>query len=105
LAAVVLVRRESVVVPRLINLLPADVPISELLEMNFRETRHFQRLIAKAFGEPMPTGWLKTWRERERNLLKARSQDTPFYQLDLPATSRPQKEAGRRLVDLMKAIL
>jgi len=105
LAAVVLVRRESVAVPRLTSLLPADVPISELLEMNFHEARHFQQLIAKAFGEPMPTDWLKTWRERERDLLKARSQDTAFYQLDLPATSRPQEEVGRRLVDLMKAIL
>jgi hypothetical protein len=105
LAAVVLVRRDSVEMPRLINLLPEDIPITELLEMNFYEARHFQRLIDKAFGEPMPIGWLKTWREREHILLKARSQDTPFYRLDLPITSKSQEDMGRRLIDLMKAIL
>lgn len=105
LAAVVLVRREAVDTPRLTSLLSGDVPVNELLEMNFNEARHFQRLMTRISGEPMPSGWLEDWRERERNLIEDRSKDTSFYQLDLPVASRPQESMGRKLVDLIMTII
>lgn len=61
-----------------------DVPVGDLIEMNFHEARHFLNLVRKNQALPNFTSWLAEWQTNEYALLEQRTKEIPVYLLKRP---------------------
>lgn len=104
LAGIVILRKGQESLPRLTRLPEEEVPVPDLVDMNFGEARHFVRLVEADPSNRPPSGWLESWRRREAEALEARRHDTPFYRLDLPK-GRSDPTVGGALVELLESVL
>lgn len=84
---------------RLRRISPDRVPIGHLLEMNFREAAHFERLAGRVRG--LPDGWRREWRAREQAALERLRKGIAFYELSLPESGRSPGDLAGELVDLL----
>ncbi|HMD89731.1 MAG TPA: hypothetical protein VKF38_11265 [Anaerolineaceae bacterium] len=80
-----------------------DLPgfVNELLEMNFKETRHFLNLVNKSRAVPDSTAWLSAWKKREQVLIENRLAEIPAYQLHLPDITSRRKTLQPALLELL----
>lgn len=99
LAAVVVLAKSRPDSARLRRISPDRVPIGHLLEMNFREAAHFERLAGRVRG--LPDGWRREWRAREQAALERLRKGIAFYELSLPESGRSPGDLAGELVDLL----
>jgi len=85
-AGLVLLNRTATTAPSLVSLSPEDLPVDDLIKMNFGEARHFLHLLAKSQAVPNLPDWQADWQECERRLLRNRMMEFPIYSLELPRT-------------------
>ncbi len=79
--------------------------MDELIGMNFREARHFRRLVDLGPEGPPAEGWLSSWQERERELLEARLLEARIFRLDLPRGIIPQRAEIESLLVEFEALM
>ena len=78
--------------------------VDELLEMNFKETEHFIRLVKKIRDSGLPENWLEEWKARERKLVQDNLLPASIHWLDLPG--RPDVgTTGIELVERISSLL
>ena len=65
-------------------IIPDELPVSALIEMNFSEARHFLNLIRKNSSITDFNSWLVEWQHKEHALLEGRLQEIPVYLLKRP---------------------
>ena len=97
--ALVNLTRANVPAPRLRLLGLDESPLDELIEMNFREARHFLSLLEKAKAVPDLEAWISQWKARERLLLEKRLQEIPVYLLELPMQTASPKAYRQALAE------
>jgi len=83
-AIILLERDPSAQHPHLSPLETGELPLDELIAMNFYEARYFLKLLQKCRAIADFPAWLQAWQERERALLGERLQEIPAYRLKLP---------------------
>lgn len=81
-----------------------EIPLDELIEMNFFEARHFIHLMEKAGFWAIHTGALENWRGSERRMLAELAERVPFWRLSIPASGRVAPD-HRSLGDLLEQAL
>ena len=97
-AAVILLERSPIQLPHLKRLSSDEMPLGDLIEMNFWEARHFIALVKQAGVFADPDNWIRQWRLDEYNLLSKRLEEISAYTLELP------QEVGRPLEFKQKLI-
>jgi hypothetical protein len=84
---------------------PGDVPVNSLIDMNFREARHFLNLVRKNQSVTNFTSWLASWQTAEYSLLEKRTKDIPVYVLkrpkDVETLNTFQGSLMEKIVDLI----
>lgn len=84
-AAIILLERDpSAQRPHLSPMEAGELPLDQLIAMNFYEARYFLNLLKKCNATADFPAWLRSWQERERALLGERLQEIPTYRLMLP---------------------
>jgi len=90
---------------KLINIDPHEVPVGDLIDMNFYEARHFLNLVRKNQAVPNYTSWLAKWKNNEYALLAHRTQEIPVYLLRRPGDVKTlasfQDDMMKKMVDLI----
>ena len=85
---------------------PQDVPVGDLIEMNFSEARHFLNLIRKNQALSNFASWLVEWQQNEQALLEERTKEIPVYLLKRPGDVRTlssfQDALMEKMVDLVQ---
>ncbi|HSF83897.1 MAG TPA: hypothetical protein VLA49_21890 [Anaerolineales bacterium] len=104
-AVIILKRGHSKHRPSLQRLAEDEIPLDELISMNFYEARHFLNLLHKCQAIANLSAWLQSWQEREQTLLQARLQEIPVYRLDLPSKIRSPKSFRTLLVEELRGLL
>jgi hypothetical protein len=105
LAAVLLLERGRIEAMELQMVEDRDSLVKQLLSMNFREARHFKRLIEKhVVGEGIAQWW-EDWRSTERELLSGILAKIPLYRLRLPLQARSPETENVELVAALEALL
>lgn len=84
LAGLVILERANVAEPQLIRLQPDEVPVEDLIEMNFGEARHYRKLLAKSLDRADVDMLFDQWQEAELMLLSQRIKETNVYLLKRP---------------------
>jgi hypothetical protein len=102
-AGVILLSRGSVKHPEITKIDENALPLDEILDMNFSESRYFLKLMNRVGGNA--PGWDAAWVNRERELLESWSRSTPFYKLELPSEVVPDKVFRDQLVELLTTLL
>jgi hypothetical protein len=87
LAGLVILQQDWIDAPQLIRLQPGDVPVMELIEMNFSEARHYRNLLAKNHPKQDVERLFDDWQASELNLLTQRIEETQVYLLKRPIDS------------------
>jgi len=104
-AVIILKRGHSTQRPGLQPLAENELPLDELIAMNFSEARHFLNLLEKRQAIADHSTWLQGWQEHERRLLQARLQEIPVYRLELPGKIRSHASFRSMLVAELTALL
>jgi hypothetical protein len=103
-AFIILKRSPGIQNPRLRQLPMNDIPVDELVDMNFQEARHFIKLLNKGYFLRDPLTWLEKWQATERELLIQRLEEIPVYTLELrnqlPNSQQLRSELVKKLADL-----
>jgi hypothetical protein len=84
-AGLVILQREDVSQPVLHRLAADEVPIDDLLKMNFNEARHYLDLTRPCLPAVEWQALVDDWRQREKDILEQFVQSTPVYKLGIPA--------------------
>jgi hypothetical protein len=84
---------------------PEDLPLDELVGMNFYEARHFIDLVRATHGNAVPSNWLQGWKDRERSLLHDYLQNASVYELDLPRKARSHEQFGQQVLMSLEPLL
>jgi hypothetical protein len=98
-------RNPSVQRPNLRSVPLGELPLGELIAMNFYEARHFSNLVQKNVAVPDFAAWLEGWQGREWALLQARLQEIPVYRLELPGEVRSPAAFRHALVDQLTGLV
>lgn len=87
------------------HILPNELPVSALIEMNFSEARHFLNLIRKNRSITDFNSWLAEWQHKEHALLEGLLREIPVYLLkrpvDVQALSSFQDTLMEKITDLV----
>ncbi len=83
----------------------AEDPAGELLAVNFRERRHFSRLLRRTSGVQIADAILHDWRRRERALLDRIVAAHAVYELRIPERPNSGLELARELSAKLKELL
>lgn len=83
-AALLLLEKNNSEDLKLIKIEPSEVPVSELIDMNFGEARHFLDMVRKCQVVPNFTTWFNDWQEKEQTLLREHINKTPVYSMLRP---------------------
>ena len=86
-AALVVLQRGEVSQPVLRQLLPEQVPIDDLLAMNFDEARNYLELTNRSLSAPAWISMVEQWRRNEQTVLQQVVQRIPVYTLIIPQLS------------------
>jgi hypothetical protein len=105
LAALILLRRTDIRRPVLKRIDFKDLPLDELIGMNFFEARHFIQLVESSPGDVVPSCWLDQWKDRERTLLGDVLRNASIYTLELPLQSGGSTPYGQEVLDLVTSLL
>ncbi|MDR3575592.1 MAG: hypothetical protein P4L50_17165 [Anaerolineaceae bacterium] len=83
-----------------------DVPglVTELLEMNFGEARHYIHLVNKSRAVSDSTAWLSAWQKREQLLIENRLAEMPAYQLHIPEMAPNRNFSQPALLELLAGL-
>jgi hypothetical protein len=84
LAGLVILQQDLVDTPQLVRLQPDDVPVMDLIEMNFGEARHYRNLLAKNHTKQDVERLFDDWQASELHLLTKRIEETRVYLLKRP---------------------
>jgi hypothetical protein len=104
-AALVLLKRGDIPAPELLPIQPDAEVVEGLLEMNFYEARHFQKLLQTNLSPSRADPLIAAWREREQNILEAWIQQVPVYQLVLPTRRLPREQMARQVNEQISALI
>jgi len=89
-AFILLARNPSIQEPVLLPIRQDELPVQDLVTMNFYEARYFLQLLEKSHALPDITAWVNKWQAIETVLLRSCLSQIPVYQLSLPAqVTRP----------------
>jgi hypothetical protein len=80
---------------------PQDVPVGDLIEMNFSEAQHFLNLIRKNQALSNFASWLVEWQQNEQALLEERTKEIPVYLLKRPGDVRTLSSFQDALMEIM----
>jgi hypothetical protein len=105
LGALIILERAPIAEVEFSQLSGGEIPVDELLRMNFTEARHFIRLVQPFSGQGFDRGWLEEWKERESDLLRSYSRRSPVYRLRLPQDVSRKDGIGVRLLQLLEPVL
>jgi hypothetical protein len=105
LAGLVILQQDRIDAPQLFHLQPDDVPVMDLIEMNFDEARHFRNLLAKNHSKQDVERLFDDWQASELNLFTQRIEETPVYLLTRPidgsGTADTRRSFVRQVADLI----
>jgi hypothetical protein len=101
-AAILLLERANVPIPKLISVDDLSGAVNGLLEMNFGEARHFLSLLQKS--RTLDEHWLAAWKEDERTLLARILDEIPVYRLALPF-SQSSDEVKTTLLPILEKLV
>jgi len=82
--AIILLARDDITHPKLIEVNQAPDYVNELLQMNFSEANHFIDLVSKQKSKKFINQWVGSWRKKEYELLIDRLKNIPHFRLLLP---------------------
>jgi hypothetical protein len=103
-AALILLERSAEKEPKLVPLAGDEIPVDDLIAMNFYEARYFCHLVELA-GQPETSGLLAAWKQREHNLLRVYAKAIPAYRLLLPGKNFADPQMGKDMLQLLEPIL
>ncbi len=83
-AGLVVLERGDVEQPHLRQIRPEQVPVDDLLAMNFGEAHHYLDLVGKCLPVDEWHTLVEEWRQREKAVLQQLVQQIPVYSLTLP---------------------
>ena len=104
-AVIILKRDSSSQRPALQRLAEDEIPLGELIAMNFYEARHFLNLLQKCQAIAYYPAWLRSWQEHELTLLQARLTEIPVYRLELPSKITSPESFRSMLVEELTGLL
>ncbi len=104
IAAIILLKRTERSHPSIERISPTDIPVGEVLNMNFFEARHFCRLLEKNLGIPQATDRITAWKAREQELLIERLAETPVYWMGVPYRNKAPADLGDELLRLLEPL-
>jgi len=104
-AVIILKRDSSSQRPALQRLAEDEIPLGELIAMNFYEARHFLNLLQKCQAIAYYPAWLRSWQEHELTLLQARLTEIPVYRLELPSKIPSPESFRSMLVEELTGLL
>lgn len=98
LAALIILQQDLVSEPQLVRLQPDQVPVKDLIEMNFGEARHYRNLLEKSNARLDVEGLFDDWQSNELKLLTQRIKETPVYLLKRPPVGSESSDFRRSFV-------
>jgi len=103
--AVILLERSPIQSPHLKRLSSGEIPLDDLIEMNFWEARHFIALVKQAHVFSDPDTWIGQWRLDEYNLLSKRLEEISAYTLELPQEAERTLEFKQKLIAIIDQLI
>jgi len=103
--AVILLERSAIQLPQLKRLSSDEMPLDDLIEMNFWEARHFIALVKQAGVFTDPDTWIRQWRLDEYNLLSKRLEEISAYSLELPQAVGRTLEFKKKLIAIIDQLV
>jgi hypothetical protein len=103
--AVILLERSAIQLPQLKLLSSDEMPLDDLIEMNFWEARHFIALVKQAGVFTDPDTWIGQWRLDEYNLLSKRLEEISAYSLELPQAVGRTLEFKQKLIAIIDQLV
>jgi len=97
----ILLSREDVNTPSLVENNNLDLAVDELVEMNFFEARHFIHLVKKA--GVYSDSWYQQWYNREKTNLRDFLSKVPLYTLRLP--KRSTTNSNQKVLSIFEEIV
>jgi hypothetical protein len=104
-AGILVLKRSDIEEPSLTKLSPDEDLLEDLLDMNFREAKHFLQLVQKNRAVQDFQAWLSEWMSREKALLETILPLIPTYTLKLPSKISPSKFQRATLVKQLAQIV
>ncbi len=101
-AAILLLERDQISKPELVEITNKELAVEELIEMNFYEARHFISLMKKSgkYSE----SWFKKWYSLEKDQLKQILSTIPVYKFVLPYYSDNAKQSKELLESINELV-
>jgi hypothetical protein len=90
---------------RLERLAADQVPLMDVLQVNFNEARHFIRLVGASPCPPTERDWLEAWQAREEKLLRDIVEKRPVYRLWIPPASGDKRLFARGLAEMLGELM
>ena len=104
-AGILFLRRSDIREPQLLRLEYEPALLQELLEMNFREARHYLHLVEKTQAASGFSGWLEDWKQAESKLIETVLRQTPIYRLEFPIHKVQIDPFCKQLINLLDGLV